>query len=67
VGGATSVDIAVPPKATATLALPVRMATAGLTGKPAKPGTSRLTEVRRDAEVVVYRATAGLYHFRETK
>jgi hypothetical protein len=63
-GGATSIDIAVPPKATATLVLPLRMATEGLTGKPVKPGGPRLTEVRRDAEVVVYRAIAGSYHFR---
>jgi hypothetical protein len=62
-GGATSIDIAVPPKTMATLILPVRMAT----GKFAKAGGPRLTEVRRDAEVVVYRATAGFYHFREAE
>jgi hypothetical protein len=63
-GGATSIDITVPPKATATLIVPVKMAAEYLMGKPAKPGIPRLTEVRRDAEVVVYRATAGSYHFR---
>jgi alpha-L-rhamnosidase len=66
-GGATSIDVAIPPEATATLILPVKMATNDLTGKPAKAGGPRLTEVRRDAEVVVYRATAGFYHFREAE
>lgn len=66
-GGATSMDVAIPPKAAATLILPVKMATNDLTGKPAKAGGPRLTEVRRDNDVVVYRATAGVYHFREAE
>jgi alpha-L-rhamnosidase len=66
-GGATSIDVAIPPKATATLILPVKVATNDLTRKPAKTGDPRLTEVRRDDKVVVYRATAGLYHFREAE
>jgi len=64
---ATSVDVTIPPGATATLVLPVKMATNDLTGKPAKTGGPRLAEVRRDDEVVVYRATAGFYHFREAE
>ena len=66
-GGATSIDVAIPPKATATLIRPVKMATEDLTRKPAKAGGPRLTEVRRDDAVVVYRATAGFYHFREAE
>jgi hypothetical protein len=66
-GGATSIDVAVPPKATATLIVPVKMATNDLTGKPEKAGGPRLTEMRRDGDVVVYRATAGFYHFREAE
>jgi hypothetical protein len=67
VSGATSIDITVPPKATARLILPLRMATKDLARKPAKAGGPQLKEVRRDAEGVVYRATAGLYHFREAE
>ncbi len=63
-GGATSIDIAIPPKATATLILPVEMATNDLTGKPAKTAGPELKEIRRDDKVVVYQATAGSYHFR---
>jgi len=63
-GGAASIDVAIPPNATATVILPVKMATTDLTGRPAKAGGPHLTEVRRDAEVVVYHATAGTYHFR---
>jgi hypothetical protein len=66
-GGVTSIDVAIPPKATATLILPVKMATEDLTHRPAKAGVPRLEEVRRDDEVVVYRATAGIYHFREAE
>ena len=66
-GGVTSIDVAIPPRATATLILPVKMATEDLTRKPAKVGMPRLQEVRRDNEVVVYRATAGFYHFREAE
>jgi hypothetical protein len=65
--GATSIDVAIPPKATATLILPVKMAANNLTEKSAKTGGPRLTEVRRDDRVVVYRATTGLYHFREAE
>ena len=63
--GATSIDVAIPPKATGTLILPVKMV-ADISGIHQVKGRGpELTEVRRDDEVVVYRATAGIYHFRE--
>jgi hypothetical protein len=65
--GITSIDVAIPPGATATLILPVRMANEDLTGRAAKPGAPQLREVRRDGENVVYVATAGIYHFREAE
>jgi hypothetical protein len=65
--GATSIDIGIPPGATATLIVPLKMV-------PSSPGNAlpkgkgpQLKEVRRDASVVVYRATAGLFHFREAE
>ncbi|MGA1983387.1 MAG: family 78 glycoside hydrolase catalytic domain [Acidobacteriaceae bacterium] len=65
--GVTSIDVAIPPGATATLILPVKMTpSAPENGLPKGKGP-QLTEVRRDGEVVVYRATAGLYHFREAE
>ena len=66
-GGATSISVAIPPGATATLVLPVKMTpSAPENGLPKGKGP-QLTEVRRDGEVVVYRATAGLFHFREAE
>jgi alpha-L-rhamnosidase len=65
--GATSVDVAIPPGATATVILPVKMV-ADISAIHAVKGKGpELTETRRDGEVVVYRATAGLYHFREAE
>jgi hypothetical protein len=65
--GETSIDIGVPPGASATLILPVKMAPSSPENAlPAGKGP-QLTEVRRDAEVIVYRATAGLFHFREAE
>jgi hypothetical protein len=65
--GKTSIDVAVPPGATATVILPVKMAPSGpQNALPAGHGP-QLTEVRRDAEVIVYHATAGLFHFREAE
>jgi hypothetical protein len=65
--GEASIDIGVPPGASATLVLPVKMAPSSPENAlPAGKGP-QLTEVRRDAEVIVYRATAGLFHFREAE
>jgi alpha-L-rhamnosidase len=65
--GTASIDVGVPPGATATLILPVKMV-ADISGIHAVKGKGpELREERRDAEVVVYRATAGLYHFREAE
>ena len=65
--GTTSMDIAVPPGATATLILPARMVPSSPeNGLPKGTGT-QLTKVGHDDEVVVYRATAGLFHFREAE
>jgi alpha-L-rhamnosidase len=65
--GTASIDVGVPPGATATLILPVKMV-ADISGIHAVKGKGPdLREVRRDADVVVYRATAGLYHFREAE
>jgi alpha-L-rhamnosidase len=65
--GETSIDVTIPPGATATLILPVKMvadvsAIHGVKGKGPE-----LTETRRDDAVVVYRATGGIYHFREAE
>ena len=66
-GGATSIDVGVPPGATATLVLPVKMAPSSPENAlPAGKGP-QLTELRRDEQVIVYRATAGLFHFREAE
>jgi alpha-L-rhamnosidase len=66
-GGATSIDVAIPPGATATLILPLKMTpSAPENGLPTGKGP-HLTEVRRDGAVVVYRAAAGLFHFREAE
>ena len=64
-GGATSIDVAIPPGATATLILPVKMTPSAPENGLPKGRGPQLTEMRRDGEVVVYRATMGLYHFRE--
>jgi hypothetical protein len=65
--GKNSIDVGVPPGATATLILPVEMAPSSPENAlPASKGP-QLTEVRRDDQVVVYRATAGLFHFREAE
>lgn len=63
--GVTSIDIAIPPGATATLILPVKMV-ADVPYHPAKGGPE-LHETRRNVEVVVYRAGAGIFHFREAE
>jgi hypothetical protein len=64
--GMTSIDVAVPPGATATLILPVKMV-ADVPYRPSKPSGPQLHETRRDDQVVVYRATAGIYHFSEAE
>jgi hypothetical protein len=66
-GGATSIDVAIPPGATATLILPVKMTPSAPENGLPKGRGPQLTEMRRDGEVVVYRATRGLYHFREAE
>jgi hypothetical protein len=66
-GGATSIDVAIPPGATATLILPVKMTPSAPENGLPKGRGPQLTEMRRDGEVVVYRATMGLYHFREAE
>jgi hypothetical protein len=63
--GMTSIDVAIPPGATATLILPVKMASDDLTRRPAKGNEPWLKETRRDDQMVVYRASPGTYHFRE--
>ncbi len=63
--GVTSIDVAIPPSATATLILPVKMV-ADVPYRPAKGGPE-LREIRRDDEVVAYRAGAGIFHFREAE
>jgi alpha-L-rhamnosidase len=65
--GTASIDIGVPPGATATLILPVKMVADISQIHAVKGKGPELREVRRDAHVVVYRATAGLYHFREAE
>ncbi len=62
--GMTSMDIAIPRGATATLILPVKMAPN--TENQQKRGP-QLQELRRDDAAVVYRVGAGLYHFREAE
>jgi alpha-L-rhamnosidase len=66
-GGATSIDVAIPPGATATLMLPVKMVADTSQIHSVKGKGPGLTETRRDDEVVVYRAAAGIYHFREAE
>jgi hypothetical protein len=64
--GATSIEIGIPPGATATLVLPVKMAAeASKIVREGKGKGPQLHEVRRDESVVVYRATAGKYQFQE--
>lgn len=65
--GTTSIDIGIPPGATATLVLPVRMVADISKIRQVKGKGPELTEVRRDGSVVVYRAMGGLYHFREAE
>jgi hypothetical protein len=65
--GKTSIDVAVPPGAMATLILPVKMAPSSPENAlPAGHGP-QLTELRRDEQNIVYRASAGLFHFREAE
>ena len=60
--GTTSIDVEIPAGATATLILPVKMV-----GDISGIHAVKLDEVRRDGQVVVYRASAGIYHFREAE
>jgi hypothetical protein len=64
--GQTSIDIAIPRGATATLILPVKMAKNQIAAPP-KANAPKVEEVRRDDQVVVYRVSAGLFHFRESE
>jgi len=63
--GATSVDVTIPPGATATLVLPVKFLSVVPHQGAANGKGPRMTEVRRDSDVVVYRVGAGTYHLRE--
>jgi hypothetical protein len=65
--GATSIDIAIPPGATATLMLPVKMVPSSPENALPKGKGPQLEELRRDDAVVVYRATSGMFHFREAE
>jgi alpha-L-rhamnosidase len=65
--GATSMDIAIPPGATATLILPVKMAPSSPENALPNGKGPQLQEVKRDDGVVVYRATPGVFHFREAE
>jgi len=65
--GATSIDIAIPPRATATLILPVKMVPSSPENALPKSKGPQLEELRRDDAVVVYRATPGMFHFREAE
>jgi hypothetical protein len=64
---ATTVDVTIPPGATATLVLPVKMRPDFLHKGAANGKGPRMTEVRRDSEVVVYRIGMGTYHLREAE
>ncbi len=65
--GVTSIDIAIPAGATATLMLPVKMVPSSPENALPKGKGPQLHEVRRDATVVVYRATEGFFHFRQAE
>ena len=65
--GKTSVDVAIPPRATATLILPAKMAPSSPENALPVGQGPQLTELRRDEQVIVYRATAGSFHFREAE
>jgi hypothetical protein len=65
--GTTSIDIAIPPRATATLILPVKMVPSSPENALPKGKGPQLEELRRDDAVVVYRATPGIFHFREAE
>ncbi len=65
--GVTSLDIAIPPHTTGTLILPVKMVADISELSSAKGRGPRLQEIRRDDEVVVYKASGGIYHFREAE
>ena len=65
--GKMSIDVAVPSRATATLILPAKMAPSSPENALPQGRGPQLTEVRRDERVIVYRATAGLFHFREAE
>ena len=65
--GATSIDIAIPPRTRATLILPLKMV-ADLSNIHSVRGHGPdLKELRRDGGSVVYLAAAGIYHFREAE
>jgi len=65
--GATSIDIAIPPGARATLILPVKMVADISKIHSGKGHGPDLKEIRRGDGVVVYVAAAGIYHFREAE
>ena len=65
--GATSIDIAIPPGARATLILPVKMVADISNIHSVRGRGPDLKEVRRDGGTVVYLAAAGIYHFREAE
>jgi hypothetical protein len=65
--GATSIDIAIPPGARATLILPVKMVADISNIHSVRGRGPDLKEVRRDGGKVVYLAAAGIYHFREAE
>jgi hypothetical protein len=65
--GVTSIDIAIPPGATATLILPAKMVADISKIHKVKGKGPELKQTRRDDVVVEYRATAGIYHFREAE
>jgi hypothetical protein len=65
--GTTSMDIAIPPGATATLILPVKMAPSSPENALPSGKGPQLTEMRRDGKEIVYRATAGVFHLREAE
>jgi len=65
--GATSIDIAIPPRARATFILPVKMVADISNIHSVRGRGPDLKELRRDGGSVVYLATAGIYHFREAE
>jgi hypothetical protein len=65
--GVTSIDVAIPPGATATVILPIKMVADISQIHKVRGKGPELKETRRDDEVVVYRAAAGIYHFRQAE